>query len=362
MGKQTTLYPEHVQLNAKIVDFAGWDMPLNYGSQLEEHHKVRSDAGMFDVSHMTVVDLLGPGARDYLRHLLANDVDKMQTAGKAMYSCMLNEDGGVVDDLIVYFMDVNHYRVVLNAGTHDKDLAWMNQQTNGFSVGLHERHEMAIIAVQGPNARDKANRVFTPEQQAAVADMKPFSAVESDGLFIARTGYTGEDGYEIIVHNDKVIALWQALLNEGVAPCGLGARDTLRLEAGMNLYGSDMDDSTSPLSSGLGWTITWEPQDRLFIGRAALELQKQRGVDRRFVGLVLEDRGVLRAHQKVIVEGIGEGEITSGGFSPTLECSIALARVPKGIGEHCTVEVRGKQLRARVVKPPFVRNGKKVFE
>ncbi len=361
MTKKTPLYDQHVALGATMVDFSGWDMPVRYGSQIEEHHQVRQDAGVFDVSHMLAVDVLGAGARDYLRHLLANDVDKMKSRGKAMYTCMLNQDGGIIDDLIVYFIDVHHYRIVLNAGNRESDLAWMNSCANGFSVGLQAREDLAIIALQGPKARERAAEVFNAEQLSAVSELKPFECVDIGHWFVARTGYTGEDGYEIIVPADEVVQLWQALLEAGVKPCGLGARDTLRLEAGLNLYGTDMDESVSPLQSNLAWTVAWEPTERLFIGRAALELQKQRGITRRLVGLVLESKGVLRGHQKVIVEGVGEGEITSGSFSPTLNCSIALARVPKEIGESCFVEIRGKQLPAKVVKPPFVKKGQKTF-
>lgn len=361
MGKQTALFAQHQELNGKIVDFGGWEMPLHYGSQIEEHHAVRQDAGMFDVSHMTVVDILGAGARDYLRHLLANDVDKIQGRGKALYTCMLNHHGGIIDDLIVYFLDVHHYRVVVNAATREKDLEWMNSQANGFSVGLHERDDLSMVAVQGPNGRAKANKVFTPTRMDAASTLRPFECVEADQWFIARTGYTGEDGFEVILPSTDVVEFWQALQENGVRPCGLGARDTLRLEAGLNLYGTDMDDTTSPLVSNLAWTIAWEPADRLFIGRASLELEKGEGVAQRLVGLVLQAKGVLRHGQKVIVDGEGEGAITSGTFSPTLSGAIALARVPAKIGEQCNVEIRGKLFPAKVVRPPFVKQGKATY-
>lgn len=358
MDKKTPLYDAHVAMGGKMVDFSGWQMPLHYGSQLQEHNQVRSDAGMFDVSHMTVVDVLGPGARDYLRHLLANDVDKIKSCGKALYTTMLNDHAGIVDDLIVYFMDVNHYRLVVNAGTREKDLAWMNQQANDYSVGLHERSEFAMVAIQGPHAIEKTCQVLTPAQMDATRTLGFFECVEVDKWFIARTGYTGEDGLEIILPGSDVVAFWQNLHQAGISPCGLGARDTLRLEAGLNLYGSDMDETMTPLNSNLGWTVAWEPQDRLFIGRASLEIQKSKGVARRLVGLVLEEKGVLRPGQKVIVEGIGEGTITSGSFSPTLGRAIALARIPKDSPDTVKVEIRNKELAARVVKPPFVKRGK----
>ncbi|HKK06770.1 MAG TPA: glycine cleavage system aminomethyltransferase GcvT [Gammaproteobacteria bacterium] len=357
MGNMTPLYQQHVAMGAKVVDFGGWDMPLHYGSQIEEHHQVRRDAGMFDVSHMTVVDIKGARVRDYLRHLLANNVDRLKEPGKALYSCMLNADGGVIDDLIVYFMEDGWFRMVVNAATHDKDMAWLNEQAGAFDVQLEERTDLAMIAVQGPNARERIHQAIPAGAERAGA-LAPFFAAMVDGLFIARTGYTGEDGYELMVPNDQVEGLWMRLAELGVKPIGLGARDTLRLEAGMSLYGSDMDETTTPLESGLAWTVAWEPEDRDFIGRAALNRQRQAGVARKLVGLVLEDKGVLRNHQKVIVDGLEDGEITSGSFSPTLGHAIALARVPAGIGATCQVELRGKLVTARVVKPPFVRHGK----
>ncbi len=357
MAQRTPLFEQHQAAGARIVDFAGWEMPVRYGSQIDEHHAVRRDAGMFDVSHMTVVDLAGDRVREYLQYLLANDVGRLRTAGKALYTCMLNEDGGVIDDLIVYFLDDTHYRVVVNAATRDKDLAWIGEHAKVFGVGVTERDDLAMIAVQGPQARERAVGCLPPAIADAARDLKPFSAAAHGEVFVGRTGYTGEDGFEIILPGDDAPALWQALSAAGVTPCGLGARDTLRLEAGLNLYGQDMDESTSPLESGLGWTIAWEPVDRDFIGRQALEQQKADGAPYRFTGLLLEGRGVLRAHQTVITVDGEEGEITSGTFSPTLERSIALARVPVGTGERCEVEIRGRRLPVRCVRPPFVRNG-----
>lgn len=357
MGKRTPLYDEHVAAGAKMVDFAGWDMPIHYGSQLEEHHAVRQDMGMFDVSHMTVVDLEGPRVRDFLHHLLANNVDKLQEPGKALYSCMLNERGGVIDDLIVYFLDENFFRMVVNSATRDKDLAWINGQARDFELTITERPELAMVAVQGPNARDHVLGLLEGELRARVEALKPFVGCFAGDWFFARTGYTGEDGFEIMLPAAEAAAWWSTLAGGGVRPCGLGARDTLRLEAGMSLYGTDMDEDISPLEAALGWTVAWEPAQRDFIGRAALEAQKAAGVPRRLVGLVLLDKGVLRNHQKVVTEA-GEGEITSGSFSPTLGKAIALARVPAATGERAQVDVRGKLLDVQVLKPPFVRKGK----
>jgi aminomethyltransferase len=359
MNNHTALHAEHIKLDAKMVDFFGWDMPINYGSQIEEHNAVRNDAGMFDVSHMTIVDVQGSQAQDYLRHLLANDVAKLTVKGKALYSGMLNETGGVIDDLIVYHFDATNYRVVVNSATKQKDLDWLNKQAQGFEVNVNPRDEFAMIAVQGPKAKQKAGTVFSAAQLEAVAGMKPFYGVQAEDLFIATTGYTGEAGYEIIVNKTDAAALWQQLLDAGVVACGLGARDTLRLEAGMNLYGQDMDESISPLAANMGWTISWEPAQRSFVGREALEQQRTQGINK-LVGLVMTEKGVLRAGQTIRCEA-GTGIITSGTFSPTLGHSIAMARVPAGVGETVEVEMRKKWVTVSVVKPSFVRNGKSVL-
>ncbi|MEW8201794.1 MAG: glycine cleavage system aminomethyltransferase GcvT [Candidatus Thiodiazotropha endolucinida] len=362
MTKQTVLYDTHQAMGARLVPFGGWDMPLHYGSQLEEHHQVRRDAGMFDVSHMTVVDIKGDGVNPLLRYLLANDVDKLKQKGKALYTCMLNETGGVVDDLIVYYLHDSWYRLVVNAGTTEKDLAWLAQKSETYDVNITPRRDLAMIAVQGPNARSKALPLMSGILCQAGADLKPFNAVSDGDWFLARTGYTGEDGFEIMLPGDQAASFWRQLHDAGVEPCGLGARDTLRLEAGMNLYGSDMDEETSPLESGLGWTIAWDPSERDFVGRSVLERQRNDPNRRRFIGLVLTGRGVLRNHLKLYDAEREVGEITSGGFAPTLEQSIAFARVLPDIGETCEVEMRGKRLKAQVVKPPFVRNGKAVID
>jgi len=359
MALRTPLYDTHVAANARMVDFGGWDMPVNYGSQIDEHHAVRRDAGMFDVSHMCVIDLHGQRTREFLRYLLANDVAKLKNSGKALYSCMLNDRGGVIDDLIVYFMNETWFRMVVNAGTRDKDIAWITQHARAFNVDVKVRIDLAMIAVQGPNARAKAVGVLGAATQAAL-ELKVFSGAEFAQYFIARTGYTGEDGFEVMLPKEQAGALWIKFKDAGIAQCGLGARDTLRLEAGMNLYGNDMDETQSPLESGLSWTVAFEPADRDFIGKAALQNQQQAGVRQKMVGLVLEERGVLRSHQIVLVPDHDNGEITSGTFSPTLEKSIALARVPVAANDQVKVDIRGKQLNARIVKYPFVRNGKAV--
>jgi aminomethyltransferase len=359
--KTTPLHSLHRAAGARMVDFGGWDMPVHYGSQMEEHHAVRTRAGLFDVSHMQVVDIEGAGARAFLSRALANNVDKLKAPGKALYSCMLAEDGGVVDDLITYFFREDFFRVVVNAGTAEKDIAWLESLAKRWSaeVVLRPRRDLAIIAIQGPRAREIFWSAF-PATRAATEALKPFSAAMTGTFTVARTGYTGEDGFEVILPATEAAIAWQALVAAGARPCGLGARDTLRLEAGMNLYGQDMDERTSPLDAGLAWTVDLGGA-RDFVGKLALAKEGKR---QEFAGLVLlEGGGVLRAHQKVETEA-GEGEITSGTFSPTLGLSIALARLPLGTapGEIVHVHVRDKRLAARVVKAPFVRNGKVLID
>jgi aminomethyltransferase len=351
-----------------MVDFGGWDMPLNYGSQIEEHHQVRRDAGMFDVSHMTVVDLHGARVREFLRRLVANSVDKLVKPGKALYTCMLNAQGGVIDDLIIYYLADDWFRIVVNASTRDKDMAWINQQAAAFGIEVRERSDLSMIAVQGPNARDKALGLIAEADRARVGKLGTFAGIEAkaaDGasLFVARTGYTGEDGFEVVVPVDRAVALWDALLAAGVKPAGLGARDTLRLEAGMNLYGQDMDEAVTPYEAALAWTVALDAGSdgtpRAFTGRDVLEAQQAAGAPRQMVGLVMDEKGVLRHGQRVLTPN-GDGEILSGTFSPTLGKAIAFARVPAGdlAAGGVRVDIRGKEVPVRVVKFPFVREGK----
>ena len=363
MLKKTVLNAAHRAMNARMVDFGGWDMPVNYGSQIEEHNAVRNNCGMFDVSHMCPVDVVGPDCRAFLSRLVANDVAKLKVSGKALYAAMLNDAGGVIDDLIIYFLTDTRFRIVVNAGTAEKDLAWMQAKVAEWKldVTITQRRDgannLGIIAVQGPNARAKVWEVL-PQAKAATEGLKAFFAAEVDQYFIASTGYTGEDGYEIMLPAGEAEAMWNKLNAAGVAPCGLGARDTLRLEAGMNLYGQDMDETVSPLDAGLAWTVSMNT-DRDFVGKSALTAA---GQQKQFLGLILLDKGVLRGHQKVTTPH-GDGEITSGSFSPTLQQSIALARLPLGvqIGDEVEVDIRGKALKAKVTKPVFARNGKAVI-
>lgn len=360
MSQKTVLNDAHRRAGARMVDFGGWEMPLNYGSQIEEHHQVRRDAGMFDVSHMTVVDLHGTGVRPFLRRLVANSIDKLKVPGKALYTCMLDEQGGVIDDLIVYFLGDDFFRIVVNAATRDKDMAWIATQAGPFGIAVRERPELAMVAAQGPNARERFIGLLGEGDRARIGKLGRFSAAEATtaagiAVFVARTGYTGEDGFEVIVADTQAEALWEALLAAGVAPAGLGARDTLRLEAGLALYGQDMDQTVSPYEAALGWTVALD-EGRDFIGRDVLERQKSDGPPRQMVGLVMDDKGVLR-HGQVVATANGAGEILSGTFSPTLGKAIAFARIPAGDPGEVTVDIRGRALPVRVVKFPFVRDG-----
>ncbi len=355
-AKHTPLYQQHLELNGQMVDFAGWQLPARYQGVMEEHHAVRRQAGLFDVSHMTIVDISGPQAAAFLRRLVANNIDKLTTPGKALYTCMLNEQGGILDDLIVYFFAENDYRIVVNAATRDQDIEWINRQSAAFDVQISERPELALLALQGPRAEEHLCRQRDSLSEA-IRMLKPFNALRDADTTIARTGYTGEDGFEIMLPADQAVTLWQALVQDGVTPCGLGARDTLRLEAGMCLYGQDMDASVSPLESGLGWTVSWDPEDRDFIGRTALAAQKQQGTTQKLVGLVIDKRTVMRTGYKVFLGDQQVGEVTSGTFSPTIEKPIGMARVSREVQDQCEVEIRGKRLAARVVRPMFVRKG-----
>jgi len=355
MNKRTPLYEQHQHAGAQFVDFSGWYMPLHYGSQIEEHQSVRRAAGVFDVSHMGVVDLTGEGVKAYLRYVLANDVAKLTVPGTALYSCMLNEEGGIIDDLIVYYRADDHYRMVLNAATCDKDVQWLEQLAARYSVNVKKCNDLSIIALQGPEAIRQLMSIVTPSLADQIGQLRPFEFLIDQDIMIAYTGYTGEAGVEIILSNEKVFGWWQSLLNAGARPCGLAARDTLRLEAGFNLYGMDMNENTSPLISNLSWTVSFEDILRDFIGRSSLEKEKERGILQKLVGLAMEAPGVLRHHQRVFVEPCDEGSVTSGSFSPTLGHAIALARVPIETGSTAVVERRGKCIAVKVVKPPFIK-------
>ena len=356
--KKTALFHQHTQLNAKIVDFSGWAMPTQYTSQIAEHNAVRSTAGLFDVSHMTVVDIQGKDASAFLRHLLANDIQKLKTDGQALYSCMLNENGGVIDDLIIYRLDTNNFRCVINAACCDKDIAWIQQQAAHFSVTIIQPNDYCIFALQGPDARSLASQLLPQALSQTVNELKPFHACAAEGTLIARTGYTGEDGLELILPSDLAIEFWQLAIKAGVTPCGLAARDTLRIEAGLNLYGQDMTQDTSPLISNLAWTVSFHDTARHFIGRTALTQQQEQGISEKLVGISMTERGVLRSGQVIHFNNGTEGTITSGSFSPTLNHAIGFARVPVDAPNHGSVIVRKKTTPIQITKLPFVRQGK----
>jgi aminomethyltransferase len=362
MARKTILNDIHRQYGGRMVEFAGWELPLHFGSQLEEHHAVRGDAGIFDVSHMTIIDLEGADCSRFLGELLANDVGRLSGSGKALYSCLLDDSGGILDDLTVFRRAEDRYRIVSNAATRDKVVVWMQRNAPGFSVNILPRQDLAIIAAQGPEARRKALACLSAELHVAAASLAPFEFAEAGDWFLSCSGYTGEDGLEIILPQTDAPALWTGLIAEGFRPCGLGARDTLRLEAGMRLYGLDMDETVTPLEAGLAWTVAWEPAEREFIGRSALEKQRKSGPLRRFVGLVLKDKGVLRHQQKVVVPGGGEGIVTSGIFSPTLNRSIGFGRVPHGTYDHAWVDIRGQSKEVLITRPRFVRQGRPIFD
>lgn len=355
MNKLTILHDEHVQADAKMTGFAGWQMPLHYGSQIQEHLAVRRSAGLFDVSHMGVLEIGGAQADDLLRRLLCNDVSRLTQQGQALYSPMLNADGGILDDLIVY-KQADGYRLIINAARVDADCTWIEQQSHAYDVSLALRNDMSILALQGPLSAEILNRAY-PQFEASVSALKRFSLVQLEAFDLARTGYTGEEGFELLVPNDQAVQVWRDLVAAGADRCGLAARDTLRLEAGYPLYGQDLSDQWTPLESNLGWTVAWEPSDRRFLGRDALERQRGAGVDYKLVGLVLDDRGIMRQGAQVTLDSQVVGEVTSGGFSPSLKKSIALARVPVSVSKDICVTLRGKSLAVRMEAPAFVRFG-----
>ena len=361
MASKTPLYQAHVDANARIVDFGGWDMPLNYGSQIDEHHAVRQDAGMFDVSHMTVTDILGQDALAYCRLILANDISKTRVlAGKAIYSCILNDQGGVIDDLIAYRLHDDYVRIVSNAGTRTTVREWLHQQAAGFDIHLEHGDHLALMALQGPHSEAHLSRCEAHSEITKAGQLKRFQGIPIAQSFVGRTGYTGEDGFEIIGPAEEIVSLWRTLADQGVRPCGLGARDTLRLEAGMALYGHELDDQHTPIECGLTWTVDLD-SERNYIGKSALQAPPKT----KQVGLVLLDKGILRQQQVVRLNGAQIGVITSGTFSPTLQASIGLARIDANITINpetpLEIEVRKKLLRANICNVPFVRNGKRTF-
>lgn len=362
MLKKTALHGHHQALGALLIDFAGWEMPMHYGSQIKEHHAVRQQSGMFDVSHMGVFDVTGADATAYLRHALANDIYKLQSVGQALYTCLLNPMGGVIDDLIVYRLGEDWYRIILNASRCEIDVRWFEQLSADFDVTLKLQSELNILAVQGPNAISQVKKLFDKSARKNIAQLKPFHTCIENNMQIARTGYTGEEGVEIILSSDQAVEVWEKLLANNVAPCGLGARDTLRLEAGFNLFGNDMDENITPFEANLSWTVSFKDEARDFVGKSALLKQQEYDDTLKLVGLIMEAGGVLRNQQIVYMPDGSEGEITSGGFSPTLGHAIAFARVPNDAHGVVEVDRRGKRIPVKIVKLPFVKHGQAAYQ
>ncbi|MDZ4654498.1 MAG: glycine cleavage system aminomethyltransferase GcvT [Coriobacteriia bacterium] len=356
--KRTPLYEEHVALGARMVDFAGWAMPVQYAGIIEEHNAVRRRAGIFDVSHMAEFRFFGFEAKNALQRIVANDLDKIDELGTALYSVMCDEDGGTIDDLIVYHTGDVEYLVIANASNRDTDWDWITSHLPEKGVeAADESDRTALIAVQGPHAvkvvTELAGKGWEPPVRFNIAE----AVLDTVPVLLARTGYTGEDGVEVLCHASHAAAVWRALLSfPEVTPCGLGARDTLRLEMGYALYGSDMDRGVDPVSAGLGWTLGLSKGD--FIGRDAIVRIKERGPERRLVGLTVSE-GIPRHGYSVLHEGIEVGKVASGTYSPTLGYGIATAYVPVGLGSPGTeleVAIRRKTAAAIVTRPPFVKS------
>lgn len=357
MGLRTPLYDMHLALGAKIVDFNGWDMPLHYGSQVEEHHQVRRECGVFDISHMSIFDIQGAKAQAFLQYLLSGDVALLESVGQVQHSILLNEQGGIIDDVMLFRTD-SGYRLVTNAVTQKRVQQWLEQHAKNYACTVEWRNDLCLFSIQGPETRERLPAVLNSAKAAHVKNLEQHSAALEGDWLISCTGFTGEDGIEIMLPAKQAIDFMNDLVGAGISPIGIGARDTLRLEAGFNLYGFDMTEETSPLVANMDHLIHWQPESRDFIGRQALQAQLAHGVSEKLVGLVLEERGVLRAKQPVRINQQTSGVITSGSFSPTLGKAIALARVPSDTTDRGEVEIRHKWFPVRVVKPRFVRHGK----
>lgn len=355
--KQTPLYSCHVAQNAHMVEFGEWQMPMHYGSQIQEHLATRRQVGMFDVSHMVVTDIDGRQAYDFLRNLLSNDIAKIKP-NQALYSCLLHHEGGVLDDLIVYQLADNAYRLITNSTTRDKITLWLNKLAQNFQINVQPYPHYALIAVQGPKAIESVCQQMASGLQVKLNALKPFTALQAEDCFIARTGYTGEPGVEILLPAEAGVALWKKFSSAGVSPCGLGARDTLRQEAGLNLYGQEMDEMTNPYEANLGFTVDLSDPSRNFIGKAAVTAMQ---VQSRLVGLVGDKSQIMRRHAKVILSDNSEGVVTSGTYSPSLDCAIAFARIPNKSVSQVEVTVRRASVQAQVVKLPFLRQGQATF-
>lgn len=352
--RHTPLFAAHSRLGARFVDFGGWEMPVQYSGIIAEHMAVRSAAGVFDVSHMGEIELRGPGALAAAQYLTANDVRRLED-GQAQYSLLLLPGGGIVDDIMVYRVHAERLLVCVNAANTAKDLAWILEHAGTAEV-VDRSADTALLALQGPAAA----RIVTELGSVDVAALPRFACASTTvagvSVLAARTGYTGEDGWELFCASQDAVRLWEALIDAGAQPIGLGARDTLRLEAALPLYGNDLDETTTPLEARLGWVVHYDKGE--FIGREALLAQRSAGVGRRLCGFVLDDRGIARPGYPILQDGIEIGRVTSGTQSPTLGKAIGLGYVPRdsaATGTMLAVEIRGRTVPAHVVALPFYR-------
>jgi len=350
---KTTLHESHIELGAKMVNFSNWEMPISYTSLIEEHNAVRNTAGIFDVSHMAVFDFMGGDQIAFFEKIFANDIKKISLENKAIYGALLNEEGGILDDLIIYHAN-SKFRLVSNCSTREQNRDWYKKHAVEFGVEVIERSDIGILAIQGPDALNKILAISEIDHQ--VNNLQSFGCIFDGEKLFARTGYTGEDGLELIVPNSDIKSLWNKALELDCTPIGLGARDTLRLEAGLNLYGNDMTVDNHPYESNLGWTIDMNDENRQFIGKDAL-LSINQSESKKIVGIILRDKGVLRTGYE-ITHGQGNGIVLSGSYSPTLQSSIGLARVDRGYQENGKVMIRNKELNIDFVSPRFLRQGK----
>ena len=350
---KTPLNKSHIELGAKMVNFSNWEMPISYSSLIEEHNAVRNTVGIFDVSHMSVFDFDGDNQVAFFEKIFANDIKKIYKDNKAIYGALLNEEGGILDDLIIYHAN-NKFRLVSNCSTREQNRQWFEKHAVEFGVKVLERSDMGILAIQGPDALNKILEIKEIDNQ--VNTLQSFGCMfEGDKLY-ARTGYTGEDGLELIVPTKDINHLWDQALELGCTPIGLGARDTLRLEAGLNLYGNDMTINNHPYESNMGWTIDMSDENREFIGKDAI-LSIDQSKSQKIVGIILQDKGILRSGYEITHEQ-GKGVVLSGSYSPTLQSSIGLARVDQGYKENGKVMIRNKLLNIDFVSPRFLGQGK----
>src|SRR5579863_9766178 len=362
--KRTPLYDEHRALGARLVEFSGWEMPVQYTSISDEHEAVRTRAGLFDVSHMGEFKVEGPGALSFLQHLVPNDVSRLAN-GQALYTQLCLPNGNTIDDLLVYHIGDDHYMLVVNAGNIEKDFAWVSKQAGNFPhVQVSNQSDAtALLALQGPAAQS----ILQPLTKTDLASIRyyHFAMGTVDGIdcIISRTGYTGEDGFELYCSSADVVKLWRAVLaagkERGLLPAGLGARDTLRLEAGYCLYGHELDEATNPLEASLGWTIKLNKGE--FIGHDALAKIKEQGTKRKLVGIEMVERGVCRGGYGIFIDGQQIGALTSGAPSPTLNKNIGMGYVEAAYavpGTPVSIDIRGKQTAAQIVALPFYKRNK----